>query len=444
MSLRAVLLLLGVASLASSQLPPVIAGDITVGHLEWAKTPVNLQNMLNGCEQELEDLVNHLSDNGWAIVVLPDELGELVETVQSPLQDFFQGATVDNTQEYRIDTGFGLGFDGDEHQASLQYTTGTTLQTYTAVMPLGISAILPNLMDKLDDTLGTVAHMISESLHGTNIFLPARPRTRHLPLLDSDPKQGSARYALFDASWRGESPALLQSKARQANENNGFISLRPIVQDRYDPGLLTLHVLQTAPGMQLLSNRGYWVDAPVGYVDGVRAGVITIGAAAEGVFNDLEVAVWRVLETGLQRLALSSEICTREQVFPSLLSNKIQQEEKFLYVPNVFALKGGVTMSLPPLDEVDTALITAQAAGVRATKNVYYAVPEVCGRFFTLDTGFQSQDGQDEAEYVPYEYISKYRNVYGEANVKTKYVQSAVIAHGGRNSITTSQTLTSP
>jgi hypothetical protein len=82
----------------------------------------------------------------------------------------------------------------------------------------------------------------------------------------------------------------------------------------YDPGLLSLSVIQTSEGLQLQDGNGVWVNGPP---QNSNIGVIWAGDAAKRLNESFKAGIHRVIFPkihGFPRLSIWGEVCTRSQV----------------------------------------------------------------------------------------------------------------------------------
>jgi len=156
--------------------------------------------------------------------------------------------------------------------------------------------IIPMAMD-LDDMLWDVSSWLVPLLWKTSAH--ALAVEHDIPFLMGRGAEHDA-YALFRAAFY--TPA-----ARSADEHLAVMA-------HYDPGFLSIGIWQSAAGLQFLDADGRWMEMPVG---NQQIGIMWLGkAGAVASKGRYKAALHRVGAVGDGgRLAVWSEICTREQVF---------------------------------------------------------------------------------------------------------------------------------
>jgi len=113
----------------------------------------------------------------------------------------------------------------------------------------------------------------------------------------------------------------------------------------YDPGILSLSVIQTNEGLQLLDKDGKWVNGPTPQSENL--GVIWTGDAAKSLNGSFKAGIHQVIypETlGTPRLSIWGEVCTRDQALfddENSYQAKKGKQLKFngptkIMIPNIF------------------------------------------------------------------------------------------------------------
>lgn len=375
-------------------------------HLEWAKMPVDMELLLLGCEDQLEMLRLLLESQGWAFVYLHSGLADFVSAAEYPISKFFQNADADDITLYNIDSGFGLGYNSEDEHSTLHYTLDGNDPQRRWQMPPSIEDIIADIPTMVNETLVQVTDLLSNAIHGRSVFSMMSNNEAESPTVHSEGRQ-YARNGIFDVSWTRESPQVREGQAFAATKIWNFIPTRPLVLERYDPGYVSMNVLQTANGLQFLTESGYWVNAPTRILHGRPAGVLWLGAAAIKLHDKFAAAKWRVMENGLERMAINFEMATYDQLHPNLPAGA-----PYIHAANVLPSYGGVSIrvhnedditadqKLPYItDTITAALELATISGEHVTKTIFKPSDESLGLLC------DDVDDDEFEEFVPYEYM---------------------------------------
>jgi len=96
--------------------------------------------------------------------------------------------------------------------------------------------------------------------------------------------------------------------------NDMSITARPTdlnCAPHYDPGLISLSILSTSPGLELKDANGNWISAPIGH----EVGVLWLGETAFKANETMQPALHRVTypQEFKPRLTMWYEVCTANQ-----------------------------------------------------------------------------------------------------------------------------------
>ena len=229
---------------------------------------ISLLDVFKRVPDALDKLDSAFRTQGWSYVVLTPELKELVPDAQAALEDFFTHPP-DNADDYKLGSDFG--YDDRPLKASLHYKTGTELRASSDSMPPSIRESVTALAASMDDALTKLVHAIAIPLFHKDPFHIAEAYDFPMFVMTPDDKPAKQRYSLFDVAWY-----------KQVRDDYGTTTTR--VLEHYDPGFISLAVLQTRFGLMLKEKSGTWVHAPEvgaypGYCD-YDVGVVWLGDAA--------------------------------------------------------------------------------------------------------------------------------------------------------------------
>lgn len=146
--------------------------------------------------------------------------------------------------------------------------------------------------------------------------------TKNIPLLKED-----NRWGMFDV----------------AKYNNNHLEMK--CKEHFDPGLLSLSLRSTQPGLQLKNEYGEWIDPP----HDKNIAILWTGDAAVKINPLLKHGIHRVINKSniqIPRIAIWYEICTFQQEHRELLNDKINKNMKDIkYIPKKFESDTGIPFS---------------------------------------------------------------------------------------------------
>lgn len=279
---------------------------------------IDLAQAWCGAGQALNQLSLELQTNGWAFVRLTDHLTVQLAALCPSLQAFF--ATSNALKEKYCDKlvkssndldGAVYGYNrSGTRKEGLRLLTGTRLQDRW--LPPECKEGLRLMVNQLDELMIAVCESLVPALFG-GVSAEALAEEFHIPLLrkgikDKSNAPGSGQFGMLD----------VVQYLNQAVPDNGLNCA-----SHYDPGLFSLSVLSTQPGLQLQKASGEWVDGPVGVQDvgviwaGELAAVASKGRIKPGVHRVVypsagaappRLAMWLECVGQMQDLALSGPL----------------------------------------------------------------------------------------------------------------------------------------
>lgn len=94
-------------------------------------------------------------------------------------------------------------------------------------------------------------------------------------------------------------------------------------EEHIDPGLLSLHLKSTQPGLQLKDEYGNWIDC----LNNKDIAIIWTGDMACKINPEIHPGIHRVINIdNMPRIGMWYEICIKEQEHKELIDNKKPKE----------------------------------------------------------------------------------------------------------------------
>ena len=258
---------------------------------------------LKGSPIDLSKMAADLKTRGWVCVRLDPQLVSLIDQ-STEFADKFFAQSPEYKSRFKKEPMFG--YFGVEHKESFRLLTGHRLGEHTFPPESDAVAKLTKVLDKVmhDLTLRLAPELFPN--------LQSDPRARRIPLTGSV----MHKWGMFDIT--------------KYHNRNPRINCNP----HSDPGLLSLSVRSTAPGLQLRDELGRWTDAPTDKM----VGILWAGAMANKLNPLIKPGVHQVIGFPRARLALWYEVCVLKQEHTELIGDKKG-------VSSAFESKTGVPMS---------------------------------------------------------------------------------------------------
>lgn len=122
-------------------------------------------------------------------------------------------------------------------------------------------------------------------------------------------------------------------------------------EPHFDPGLLSLHLRSTEPGLQLQDENGNWINPP----NNPKVGIIWAGDVATKINPQIKHGVHRVQNLpdsiGKPRIAIWHEICTKAQEHTELIETK---KESLSYDEGVTGIPTSKSLPIDKWDKPHT------------------------------------------------------------------------------------------
>jgi len=261
--------------------------------------PIELSALLGNDPSAISKLKESGEKLGFIFVKLTPSLVSLVEKLLPQIKYFFQ-------EEEKHKEAFAhedkiLGYQRVNHKEGLRFLTDKSLKN--CKIPPEMEDI-NSLINEMDVVMKKICEVISLTMFGSST--ERLGEVGDLPLL----KRDSPSFGMFDiAHYYNDG---IHRPLKETNLNCAA---------HYDPGLISLNILQTYPGLQLQNpETEEWIDAPFDGSKGTSGdmGVIWFGKAASTLTdNAIKPGIHRVTypkETGTGRITMWYEVCTSAQV----------------------------------------------------------------------------------------------------------------------------------
>eukprot|EP01130_Rhizamoeba_saxonica_P016422 TRINITY_DN758_c0_g1_i2.p1 TRINITY_DN758_c0_g1~~TRINITY_DN758_c0_g1_i2.p1 ORF type:complete len:435 (-),score=90.99 TRINITY_DN758_c0_g1_i2:52-1356(-) len=285
---------------------------------------VELSQLLSNDIQQIELLTNNLTINGWSFIRMDHDLSTKALACGTEMESFFLSETSVKNQYFSEPI---FGYTSVPHKESFRWKSGSRYGDVNYPKPSAIFMITSTLDRIFEDLLKNCSSNLFNCNYEDLLNLKQN-NGPDIPMLDQN---ATERWGLMDM-------ARYYNKSSHIYE--GGVHLNCV--EHYDPGLLSLSVLSTAPGLQvknMVTNE--WVDCPYLNQDGSIA-VMWCGEAVRNIPNcNLIPGIHRVkfVEGSHPRLALWHEVCTREQALDGVdlnqqvdLSNLTYEKKKHEFV----------------------------------------------------------------------------------------------------------------
>jgi len=222
----------------------------------------------------------------------------MAEKVINPINTFFS-RTLEEKESFQ-GPGF-FGYSNVEHKESFRWLTGSRFEDHQKRLPEEISQMITELTIAMDKIMIDLVTVLAKPLFQTDLLNLAKQCD--LPLLLPNDSTNKS-FGMMDIAHYMNSPQLLAKTKLPPGIN---------CAPHHDPGLISLSILSTAPGLQLFDPvTGEWLEHTG---EDKSVGVIWCGSAAKEVTNGvIKPGLHRVSTyEGQKRIALWYEVCKRTQ-----------------------------------------------------------------------------------------------------------------------------------
>jgi len=288
---------------------------------------VSLENFHQIPSRTINSIHALLKQQGFVFFTLPESLSSLITKCKPKLSKFF-ALSAEEKDKYTIPSSrtkndsYGYNIS-PEHKEGLRFLSGTKFDS--KLVPSSCDPELSKLVSELDDAIINLTASISPTVFGLSIDELAQKYP--LPLLNLKNKN---KKKLDEKDEKTQSFGMIDV-AYYLNKKPLESGLNCVAHT--DPGLFSLNILNTQPGLQFQNHEKKWIDGPVDD----KIGVLWTGDLAPIVSKEIPKCYHRVTfpsvskgEVAPPRMSIWIELCTKDQ--------ELDQAQKML---NMVAAKDG-------------------------------------------------------------------------------------------------------
>lgn len=251
----------------------------------------SLNSLLSNHDVTLEKMSDALKKRGFTFVRLPDTLVKLIDHVQNIVEKFF-------TRDKRFKDMFYkepiFGYFDVKHKESFRILTGKRIDEQ--VYPLEFKSVI-DLVKLMDRLMYKISLIFAPYLFPNIQNIQNMTKKYHIPLFNDENPWG-----MFDVTQYHN-----DGKRKEMN-----------CKEHADPGLLSMHLRSTEPGLQLKDEYGNWYSPK----NDKNIGIIWAGHIANKINPKIKPGFHRVINpinVKKPRFAMWYEICTEEQEHKDLI-----------------------------------------------------------------------------------------------------------------------------
>ena len=252
---------------------------------------IPLTSILQDNQTAINAFASDLQKRGFAFVKLGPNLVNQIDLCMLIMEQFFS-QQVEYKKKFVKEPIFG--YFGVEHKESFRILTGSRLSEHK--FPDNFDRV-QNLIKIIDRIMHSLVLLCSPVLF-PNVITEAK--NLDIPLLNTDKSWG-----MFDI----------------AKYHNDGTRTKMNCEEHFDPGLLSLSLRSTEPGLQLKDEFGRWIIPP----NDKTIAIIWAGKAATLINPKIKSGVHRVvnpIKPGIPRISMWHEICTAAQEHTELIYDK--------------------------------------------------------------------------------------------------------------------------
>ena len=265
---------------------------------------ISLTSLLQNDKTSINLVNESLLTRGYSFIRLPKELVEQIDICIQLMELFFQEPLYYKKKYFKEPI---FGYFAVNHKESFRLLTGKRIDEQKIPDNLSQLKSLINTIDKI---------MYSMSLILAPTLFPNLLTNTHkldIPLFDK-----TLPWGMFDI----------------AKYHNTGSRTELNCKAHYDPGLLSLSLRSTQPGLQLKDEFGKWIKTP----EDKNIAILWTGKAAHDLNNKIKLGVHRVVNPdtnsiGKPRISMWHEICTSAQEHKELINKKKPDSEAKTGIP---------------------------------------------------------------------------------------------------------------
>lgn len=276
---------------------------------------ITLTSILQNDKESINLVSESLQTRGYSFIRLPRDLIHQIDINMLLMESFFL-----KPQYYKKDFFKDpiFGYFGVDHKESFRLLTGSRISEHR----------IPANLNKLKDLIHTVDQiMYSISLMLAPILFPN---------LLTDAQKLDIPFYNMKNQWGMFDVAKYHNDGSRTDIN---------CKAHYDPGLLSLSLRSTQPGLQLKDEFGKWIKTP----EDTSIAILWAGKAATEMNPKIKPGIHRVANPdipGKPRISMWHEICTSAQEHKELIKkkdnipeNKIKSIHPYLIKKTVESIK---------------------------------------------------------------------------------------------------------
>lgn len=245
---------------------------------------IPLTNILQNNNEAKQMVCDSLKTRGYVFIKLPDTLIKQIDNCLKQANMFFNCSQQYKKKFYKEPI---FGHFAVNHKESFRVLTGNRLSEHK--IPDNFNNVT-SLVKTLDILMFSLTITLSDKLFPDIL-------KSDLPLFDL-----GNQWGMFDIA---------------KYYNNG--AKKDInCKEHYDPGLLSLSLRSTEPGLELKNEHGQWIKIP----KGDHIAVLWAGAAATKMNPEIKPGIHRVSLSGKPRIGLWYEVCTKAQEHKELINKR--------------------------------------------------------------------------------------------------------------------------
>jgi peptide methionine sulfoxide reductase MsrA len=304
---------------------------------------IKLNSILQNDKDSINIVAESLKTRGYSFIRLHDELVHEIDISMMLMESFFLKSKEYKTQYFKKPI---FGYFGVDHKESFRLLTGTRMNEHK--FPENLDK-LKSLIQTVDQIMYSLSLMLAPSLF-PNLLTDAKKHD--IPFFDI-----GKQWGMFDI-------AKYQNDGTRKDIN---------CKEHYDPGLLSLSLRSTQPGLQLLDEFGKWIKTP----EDNSIAILWAGKAATRLNSKIKPGVHRVVVPdtfGKPRIAMWHEICTNAQEHKELIKQEL--DKKVTIDPYKFEGQTGIPMSksMAPIKPPTSISQVTKSRSVQPT-NIFPYIP---------------------------------------------------------------------
>lgn len=279
---------------------------------------IPLSSLLQSNKESIDLVTESLLTRGYSFIRLSADYVKIIDSCMESMDTFFSKPLYYKEQYFKEPI---FGYYGVDHKESFRLLTGMRLAEHK--FPKELSQ-LKTLVNATDRVMYTLALRLSPTLF-PNLLIDAKKLD--IPLLNT-----KNQWGMFDI----------------AKYHNSGLRTELNCKEHYDPGLLSLSLRSSQPGLQLRDEFNRWIKPP----EDKNVAILWAGKAAVDMNRKIKPGVHRVVNPdnlGVRkpRIAMWHEICTSAQEHRELIKDDKYYKDfkKMVMDPRKFESETGIPTS---------------------------------------------------------------------------------------------------